>query len=202
MASQVLLKLAERRQWQSFVRRLLVVGLGLGCLGLVLACGEERKVRKTVVPYQGPIEEINKVRMLYSEGAKLKVKMTTARQLRYATEDLKYPETVNIEFYSPDGAVETTLQSDSGRYSKARDIYTLIGHVVVIKKITKEKLLTEELNWSPNTKKVYTEKRVAVLNQLTGEKLYGLGMDAAQDFSTYGFRKVSGVFSVQGDPGF
>ncbi len=184
------------------INHLLTASLWLGCLVALLACGEERKVRKTVAPYNGPIEEIKGVRMLYSEAAKLKVKMTTARQLRYVSEDLKYPETVNIEFYNPNGEVETTLRSDSGRYSKTKDLYTLLGHVVVIKKVTKEKLLTDELNWNPNTKKVYTEKRVAVLNQLTGEKLYGLGMDAAQDFSTYGFRKVSGVFSVQGEPGF
>lgn len=182
--------------------RVLLVGAWLGCLSAMLACGEERKVRKTVAPYNGPIEEINKVQMRYSEAAKLKVRMVTARQLRYISEDLKYPETVNIEFYGPDGAVETTLRSDSGRYSKTKDIYTLIGHVVVVKKLTKEKLLTPELNWSPNTKKVYTDKRVTVLNQLTGEKLYGVGMDAAQDFSTYGFRKVSGVFSTQGESGF
>lgn len=184
------------------INRLLVIGLWLGCLSALLACGDERKVRKNVAPYNGPIEEINKVRMLYSEAAQLKVKMTTARQLRFVTEDLKYPETVNIEFYGPNGAIETTLRSDSGRYSKTKDLYTLIGHVVVIKKLTGEKLLTPELNWSPVTKKVYTEKRVAVLNQRTGEKLYGVGMDAAQDFSTYGFRKVSGTFSVQGEPGF
>ena len=194
--------MVRQRQWIFHVNRIMVFGAWIGCLWAMLACGEDRKPRKTVAPYNGPIEEINNVRMLYSEAAKLKVKMTTAKQLRYVSEDLKYPQTVNIEFFSPNGNVETTLRSDSGRYSKSKDVYTLIGHVVVIKKLTKEKLLTEELNWSPNTKKVYTEKRVAVLNQSTGEKLYGLGMDAAQDFSTYGFRKVSGVFSVQGEPGF
>lgn len=183
-------------------RRWLLIGVWVGCLSVLLACGESRKPRKTVAPYNGPVEEIKDVKMLYSEAAKLKVKMITARQLRYVNDDLKYPETVNIEFYTPNGDVETTLRSDSGRYSKTKDIYTLLGHVVVIKKVTKEKLLTDELNWSPNTKKVYTDRKVAVLNQLTGEKLYGLGMDAAQDFSTYGFRKVSGVFSVQGEPGF
>lgn len=178
----------------------LTIGLILASLLALVACQDERKVRKTLAPYNGPVEEINNVKMLYSEAALLKVKMVTAKQFRYINDDLKYPNTVNIEFFGPNGTVETTLRSDSGRYSRAKDLYTLIGHVVVVKKVTKERLTTDELNWNPNTKKVYTEKPVAVLNEITGEKLYGLGMDAAQDFSTYGFRKVSGVFSVQGGP--
>lgn len=198
----VSVKRRGRSYWPSGINRRLRAGVGLGCLICLLACGETRKARKTIAPYSGPVEEIKGVQMRYSEAAKLKVKMTTARQLRYVDDNLKYPDPVNIEFYTPAGEVETTLRSDSGRYSKTKDIYTLLGHVVVIKKLTKEKLLTDVLNWSPNTKKVYTDRKVAVLNQLTGEKLYGLGMDAAQDFSTYGFRKVSGVFSVQGDGGF
>ncbi len=174
----------------------------LGGLAGLTACQEDRKPRKVVAPYKGPIEEINNVNMLYSEAAQLKVKMTTPSQLRYVSEDRTYPKPVNIEFYGPAGDVITTLRSDSGRYSKAKDIYTLMGHVVVLKKLTREKLLTDELNWNPNTKKVYTERRVTVLNQLTGEKLYGMGMIAEQDFSRYSFKKVSGVFGVEGGPGF
>ena len=58
-----------------------------------------------------------------------------------------------------------------------------MGNVVVINKQKQEKLLTPELNWKPVTKKVYTDKRVTILSQLTGEKLYGIGLDANQDFS-------------------
>lgn len=170
----------------------------LGSLAGLMACEETRKPRKVVAPYNGPIEEIANVKMLYSEAALLKVKMTTASQLRYVNEDRKYPKTVNIEFYGPAGDVVTTLRSDSGRYSKTKDVYTLMGHVVVLKKLTREKLLSQELNWNPNTKKVYTEQRVTVLNLLTGEKLYGFGMTAEQDFSKTSFRRVSGEF---GSPG-
>lgn len=163
---------------------------------LLSACEEPKQTRK-VAPYSGPIEEINDVKLLYSEAAKLKVRLTTPKQFRYINDDRKYPKPVNIVFYSPTGEEITTIRSDSGRYDKAKDLYVVMGHVVVINKQKQEKLLTPELYWKPQTKKVYTDKRVTILSQLTGEKLYGIGLDANQDFSQYSIRKPSGVFNVE-----
>lgn len=177
----------------------------VGCLVVAFCClmgCEEPKQGKQVSAYTGHIEEINDVRLLYSEQALLKVKLTTPRQLRYANDDRKYPKPVSIIFYGPAGEEVTTLRSDSGRYNKAKDLYTVMGNVVVVNKQKQEKLLTPELNWNPVTKKVFTDKRVVVLSQMTGEKLYGLGLDANQDFSQYSIRKPTGVFNVEAGQGF
>ncbi|QDK79146.1 LPS export ABC transporter periplasmic protein LptC [Spirosoma sp. KCTC 42546] len=163
---------------------------------LLMSCGESKQAKK-VSPYTGPIEEINDVKLLYSEAALLKVKLETAKQLRYINDNRRYPNPVHIIFFGPTGEEVTTINSDSGRYDKAKDIYVVMGHVVVINKQKQEKLLTPELTWNPVTKKVYTDKQVTILSQLTGEKLYGIGLDANQDFSKYAIRKVTGVFNVQ-----
>ncbi|WP_375444995.1 LPS export ABC transporter periplasmic protein LptC [uncultured Fibrella sp.] len=178
--------------------RLLQLGVVLPFLALLLACEEDKKPVQSVA-YKGPIEEINNVKLLYSESALMRVKLTTARQLRFINEDRKYPKEVFIDFYDPTGSqVVTTLRSDSGKYDKAKDLYTVMGHVVVINKAKQEKLQTNLLNWNPNTKKVFTDRRVIVSSQLTGEKLYGLGLDANQDFSRYSIRKPTGVFNLEG----
>lgn len=180
-------------QLQSITYYLLVI---IHCTFLLSAC-EQPKQAKKVEPYSGPIEEINDVKLLYSEAATLKVRLTTARQLRYLNDNRTYPKPVNIVFYGPSGDEITTIRSDSGRYNKAKDVYVVMGHVVVINKQKQEKLLTPELTWNPVTKKVYTDKQVTILSQLTGEKLYGIGLDANQDFTKYAIRKVTGVFNVQ-----
>ncbi|GAB3698075.1 hypothetical protein GCM10027592_22830 [Spirosoma flavus] len=164
---------------------------------LLLACEEPKKI-KNVARYTGPIEEINDVKLLYSENAMLKVKLTTAKQYRYENDNRKYPKPVNIVFYGPTGDEVTTLRSDSGRYDRVKDLYTVMGNVVVINKQKQEKLLTPELTWNPVSKKVYTDKRVTVLSQQTGEKLYGVGLDANQDFSQYSIRKPTGIFNMEG----
>lgn len=165
---------------------------------LSLSACEEKKQAKKVNPYSGPIEEINDVKLLYSEAAKLKVKLTTAKQFRYTNENRRYPKPVYIVFYSPTGEEITTIRSDSGQYDKAKDVYIVMGNVVVVNKQKQEKLLTPELNWKPQTKKVFTDKRVTILSQLTGEKLYGIGLDANQDFSQYSIRKPTGIFNMEG----
>lgn len=179
------------------LKKMMQASVLTGLLLTVWAC-EEAKTVKKVDPFNGPIETIDNVEMLYSEAARLKVKLTTPRQFRYLNDDRKYPKQVNIVFYDATGRPTTTLRSDSGRYDKAKDLYTVMGNVVVINTLKQEKLLTPTLNWKPSTKKVYTEKRVTVISQLTGEKLYGIGMDANQDFSQYSIRKPTGIFNVNG----
>ncbi|RYF69441.1 MAG: LPS export ABC transporter periplasmic protein LptC, partial [Cytophagaceae bacterium] len=132
-----------------------IIGL-FTLLVLLTSCEEDKKPVKAVA-YNGPIEEINNVKLLYSESAMMRVKLTTERQLRFINEDRKYPKEVFIDFYDPTGSqIVTTLRSDSGKYDKAKDLYTVMGHVVVINKAKQEKLQTNLLNWNPNTKKVYT----------------------------------------------
>ena len=178
--------------WQNVRRAVFIICFGIG----LLSC-EEPKQTKKAVGYTGPIEEINDVKLLYSEAALLKVKLTTPKQLRYANDNRKYPKPVSIIFYGPAGEEVTTLRSDSGRYDKAKDLYTLLGHVVVVDKLKQQKVLSPELNWNPVTKKVFTNKRVVVLSQTTGEKLYGTGLDANQNFTNYSVRNPSGIFNAE-----
>ncbi|MDB5239880.1 MAG: export transporter periplasmic protein LptC [Spirosoma sp.] len=171
------------------------------CFSIALLSCEEPKQTKKPVSYTGPIEEINDVKLLYSEAALLKVKLTTPKQFRYANDDRKYPKPVSIIFYGERGEEMTTLRSDSGRYNKAKNLYTLLGNVVVVDKLKQQKVLSPELNWNPVTKKVFTNKRVVVLSQTTGEKLYGTGLDANQNFTNYSVRNPSGIFNAEGGPG-
>ncbi|TAE26668.1 MAG: LPS export ABC transporter periplasmic protein LptC [Cytophagales bacterium] len=165
---------------------------------LLIAC-EEPKETKRARAYEGPIEEINDVKMLYSEAAQLRVRMTTARQLRFQNDNRKYPQAVNILFFGPNGEEVTTLRSDSGRYDKAKDLYTVMGNVVVINKQKQEKLTTDQLNWNPQTKRVYTNRPVYVQSKLTGERLRAEGLDSNQDFTQYALKgRVTGVFNVEG----
>lgn len=172
-----------------------------GLLGIGLSgCKEEPAAKKTK-PYTGPLEEITDVQVLYSEAAQLKVKMTSPLQYKYQTNDRVYPKTVNIEFYGPDGQIETTLRADSGRYVHAQNFYRVMGNVVVVNKKKNQDLYTPELNWNPTTKKVYTEKPVKILSKATNERLEGVGLDTDQAFSHYFIRKPTGIFRLaEGNP--
>ncbi|HEV7349943.1 LPS export ABC transporter periplasmic protein LptC [Telluribacter sp.] len=164
---------------------------------LFVACEDDKN--KASIPYTGPIEEVNDVRVLYSENGFLKVEMKTPKQYRFQNEDKVFPDTVNINFFDDTGStVTTTLRSDSGRYDNTKSLYVVKGNVRVVNSQTQERLSTSELYWNPNTKKVYTDKEVTIEKRKTGDIVKGIGLDAEQDFSQTSIRKPTGIFSIDG----
>jgi hypothetical protein len=67
--------------------------------------------------------------------------------------------------------------------------------VVVVNNKKGETVNTEELNWSPTTKKIYTDKFVTITT--ADEVLKGEGLDTDQDFSYTRIRKPTGIFSLK-----
>jgi LPS export ABC transporter protein LptC len=162
--------------------------------------GCEEEGDKKVDLYQGPLEEIHDVRLLYSEAGQLRVEVKTPTQFRYGNEDKVFPDTVNISFFDPStGKVVTTLRSDSGRFDNARNLYIVKGNVLVNNRVEQRRLKTPELYWNPTTQKVYTEEDVLIENLMTGSYTKGKGLDANQDFSYMSIRKPYGIFDFNPD---
>ena len=154
----------------------------------------EKNKNKVGKLYEGPVEVVNGVEILYSETGLQKVQMVTRKSLTYLNENKIFPDTININFFDPTGAIITHLRADSGRFDKPSNVYIVKGHVKVIKSESKEILTTTELSWNPGTRKVYTDKPLTVRNQSTGELTNAIGMDAEQDFSRIKFRKATGIY--------
>jgi LPS export ABC transporter protein LptC len=163
---------------------------------LFFAC--EREKKKEVIPYKGPVEEINDIKLLYSEGGLLRVEMRSPKQLRYQAGDRLYPDTINVNFFDPTGrTIITTLRADSGRYDNKQSVYIVKGNVRIVKIQEQETLYTEELNWNPNTKKVYTEKHIKSINRLNGNVNEGEGMTTPQDFSYIVIKRPTASYFLQ-----
>jgi LPS export ABC transporter protein LptC len=163
---------------------------------IFLAC--EGKQTKIGALYTGPLEVVNNVEVKYSEQGSMKVLMRTPKSLRYQNETKVFPDTINISFFDSLGTVVTRLRSDSGRYDQNADVYIVKGNVRVVKSETNEILTTSELSWSPRTRKVFTDKPLAVRNKRTAEVTNAIGMDAEQDFTRIKFRKATGIYKFTG----
>ncbi|KQS34340.1 LPS export ABC transporter periplasmic protein LptC [Dyadobacter sp. Leaf189] len=166
-------------------------------LGVLLSSCEDKK-NKVGALYTGPVEVINEVQVKYSEQGKIKVLMKTPRSQRFQNDNQIFPDTINISFYDTLSRVITRLRSDSGRYDKAADVYIVKGNVRVVKSETQEIMTTSELSWSPRTRKVFTDKPLAVRNNRTSEVTNAIGMDAEQDFTRIKFRKATGIYKFSG----
>jgi LPS export ABC transporter protein LptC len=153
-----------------------------------MACKEEKQVSNEA--YKGPDMEIDNIEMLYSDSAKLAVKMLTAKQLDLASKDKIYPKEIKLYFFDKLGNVTTTLRGDSGRYVYAENVYKVKGHVKVENTQKMQTLESNEMTWYPAQKIVKTNQKVKVTSPR--DVYYGSRMTAKQDFSQFSIIRFNG----------
>ena len=165
----------------------------LAMLSLALfSCGKQ-EIKKPQ-EYEGPLREAEDVEMFYTENERVKVKMVAKLVYEYQNGDREFPKGIYLEFYTPEGAVESTLKANEAYFFKEQNQWRGRGDVEVKNVDKKEQLNTEELFWKPAQEKIVTEKFVTIRQQ--GDVIYGNGLDAKQDMSDYTILKPYGDMEV------
>ena len=132
--------------------------------------------------------------MLFSEKEKITIKIEAKRVGEFQNGDRQFPEGVFIEFYNEQGAITSTLSANSAFFYKADNKWKGLGNVEV-KNIEKgEQLNTEELFWFPAKKDISTDKFLTI--RTIDRVIFGTGLDAKQDMSTYRIQDVQGEFPI------
>jgi LPS export ABC transporter protein LptC len=165
----------------------------LVCAFILLASCEKAETTQPQV-YDGPLREGEDIEMLYSEKEKVTIKIVAKRFGEFQNGDRQFPEGVFIEFYDEQGVITSTLSANSAFFYKADDKWKGLGNVEV-KNIEKgEQLNTEELFWFPAKKDISTDKFLTI--RTIDRVIFGTGLDAKQDMSTYRIQKVQGEFPI------
>lgn len=160
---------------------------------LFYCCEQEQK--KQILIYEGPLEEMEDINMLYTEKNHLKVKMVAKKVFTFQNGDREFPEGLYLEFYDEFGKISSTLQANNAFNFKGENKWRGRGNVIV-KNIEKaQQLNTEELFWKTDTKKIFTEKFVTIRDK--SDVIYGTGLDANQDLSNYVLGQPEGDFEVE-----
>jgi LPS export ABC transporter protein LptC len=171
-----------------------IVLLFLTVLSLgIYSCEEESETKESIV-YNGPLMVTEDLLLTFSDSGKVTIKLTTAEQKKLQNSDEVYPKAVYVTFYNKDIVEYSSLRGDSGRYISSENKYIIKGNVFFYNREQQQSLSTEELIWNPITKKVNCNSKVVV--NTPNDRLEGMGMEAAQDFSTFQFSKVTGIFAV------
>ncbi|ABG60509.1 LPS export ABC transporter periplasmic protein LptC [Cytophaga hutchinsonii] len=165
------------------------------CIFLLYSCQADVEQAKYVEPYTGPMMISDNIQTIYSDSGKMKMKLEAPVQLLLQSNDREFPEGIYVEFFENKETPKAILTSNYAIFYKEQNLYKISGKVVVDNKEEGKKLTTEELFWSPVTKKIYTEKQLFI--KTATETIEGVGMDANQDFSSYTIRKPVGIVSVK-----
>ncbi len=158
-------------------------------------CGKDLKDPDKEIKYTGPFRETANVLTLYSDSAKVIIRLQAPMQEDYENGDVIFPDGIDVEFLEEGEVVTSTLLANYGKQERNRDLYLVRGNVVVENLQKQEKLETEELYWNKAKAQIYTDKFVKITTP--EEILMGHGLQANQDFSNYRIKKVTGVFSLK-----
>jgi len=160
---------------------------------LVLSCG----IKETPKPvtYDGPLMEGEDVDMLYTEKDLIKIKMKAKKVNDLQNGDREFPEGIYLEFFDETRKLTSTLVANHAYYFKQENKWRGRGKVEVKNIEKNQQLNTEELFWKPDTKKISTEKFVTI--KTDSEILYGTGLDATENLSTYTITNPEGEIDVK-----
>ena len=165
---------------------------------LMISCA--KKQIEQIIPYNGPLIEVDSVVTLYSDSAVLRVKLKAPKEFEYQNGNREFPKGVDIEFYNEHGVKSSTLVANTGYYNKEKEIYTVRGDVVIKSLLENKKMNTEELHWNPRIDKIYADTNVFVRIETPEEILTGKGLITNQQFTKYKILKPKGIFTVDEAP--
>jgi LPS export ABC transporter protein LptC len=174
--------------------KILPFGILIVTIAFLFSCKQRDDV-VSLEEYEGPAVEAFDIITLYSDSARVKLKLVANRQLEFTNGDREFPEGLYLEFYENDGSITSTMRADYCYYTKEDDLYKATGDVVIKGVKKKELLNTEELFWNQKEEMVFTEKFVRI--EKDGEIHMGDGLEAKQDFSEYRMLKSRGTILLE-----
>ena len=132
--------------------------LGLLAAALLGGCGNKKDAApvKQVV-YKGPTLETTNVLTLFSDSARLQVRLKANLEQTFENGDLVYPKGVDMIFYAKDGRVVNTLRGNYGKFTRADNRYVIRGDVRVLNEEQQQSLRTEELFYDRPRQRIYND---------------------------------------------
>lgn len=166
---------------------------------LMLAGCDKKASTGPRLVYTGPLMETTNVLTLFSDSAKLKLKLTAPLEQQFENGDIVYKKGVKVVFYLADGkTVENTLTANYGKYEKAKNLYIMRGDVWVVNVVKEQKMFTQELFFDKGRQQIYTDSAMDVKVETPTETLLGHGLTANQNFSRYRIMHPTGFIDKVG----
>ena len=165
---------------------------------IVLVCFSCFETKKTVAkkfePYKGPRVVSKDLDVVFTDSARLNMKMKAKKQIILQNDDQEFTEGFALEFYDKDtGEMYSTLNSNYAYFDQIKNKWLMRGKVVVNNTEKGQKLETEELYWEPEKNDILVEDQHDVKITEPDQILLGKGLKAKDDFSYYKIKKPTGM---------
>lgn len=143
-----------------------------------------------------PLQTILNSRIVYTDSGKTSFVIEAGRIERYPNQEQpidEFSEGIKVTSYNYYGGIESELTAERATNYTDENIMVAKDSVILMNKEGKM-LNTEELTWNEKEGKIYTDKFVKITT-LT-EILYGDGLEAEEDFSSYEIKNIKGRITI------
>lgn len=164
---------------------------------LQMGCENDvKKVYELTAKTNLPVDKGINVELIYSDSAKVKIKLTAPISERYLGEKpyLEFKKGVEVIFYDSLMKQESKMSAEYAIQKETENIVEGRTNVEIINK-KGEKLNTEQLFWNQDTRLIYTDKFVKITT--ADEIIMGNGLEADQNFTKYKIKSVSGTITIK-----
>ena len=169
----------------------------LPCIALLACTNDLDRVAAVELPASAADRVTRDVEYYYSDSGHVINRLRAGQIEEYTTEQEQRTEIsggVELVFFDRSGLQGSVLTARRGRIWPDRQRMQVIEQVVFVN-AKGERLETEELTWSQDSGRVHTTRPVKIIR--SSDILYGQGLDAAEDFSSYTIRKPTGSLLVE-----
>ncbi len=153
------------------------------------------RVAAIEVGHDGPARVATHAEYIYSDSGVVRNRLRAGQILEYngARPRTELAAGVELSFFNADGHPGSRLTARRGHIDPQTRNMTVEEEVVFVN-TRGEKLETEYLAWSQDSGRVYTDRPVRVTR--ARDIIYGQGLDAAEDFSRYTIRRITGTLFI------
>lgn len=155
------------------------------------------RVAAIEVPADAPDRLTTDAEYYYSDSGRVRNRLRAGTIAEYTAGEQPRTELgngVELTFFDSTGHEGSRLTARRGRiWGKQRRME--VEEQVVFTNVRGERLETEQLIWSQDSDRVYTNRPVKVTR--ARDIIYGQGLDAEQDFSRYTVRRITGTLFLE-----
>ncbi len=172
----------------------------VGACATLLACQNDLdKVAAVEVDLNAPDRITTEAEYFYSDSGRVTNQLRAGRIAQWSTgqqERTEMSDGVELIFYGRKGEQQSKLNARRGLILPKQDRMEVYERVVFVNN-KGERLETEQLTWYQDSARVRTDKAVRV--QRGADVIHGMGLDAAEDFSSYVIHHITGQLYVPDD---
>lgn len=171
----------------------------------VWSCENDMKDVNNLTQRQVSVEEGRDVTIFMSQEGQVKAKLRSPYMIRHQQDTRKegdsayveFPKTMHVDFFDDSTKIKSTVDALYARYKESENKVLLRDSVVVINLAKGDTLRTSELWWDQEKEQFYTDKPVRIYQ--IDKTIFGKGLKAKQDFSSYDIFNITGTVLTSGN---